>query len=72
MPDNTEFVSVKERLPEEPSYYRVRFADGTEDEKPFRARRSVRGFMTEKDVTHWREIRESEMTGAQYHKELID
>lgn len=52
------WVAVTERLPDVEDYYRVRFENGIEDEKPFRIRphKNIRGFMTEENVTHWRII----------------
>lgn len=43
--------------PMKEGYYDVKFEDGTEDEKPFRKREhlNIRGFMTTKKVTHWRD-----------------
>lgn len=57
-----EFISVQERLPELEGYYSVKFVDGTEDEKPFRIRphKNIYGFMTEKEVTHWKDVEETE------------
>jgi len=54
--DNKKWVSVIDALPTVEDYYEVKFEDGTEDEKPFRIRpkKNIRGFMTEKKVTHWR------------------
>lgn len=42
--------------PKKEGYYRVKFEDGSEDEKPFRIRpkRNIYGFMTELKVTHWK------------------
>jgi hypothetical protein len=42
--------------PKKEGYYRVRFDDGTEDQKPWRIRpsRNILGFMTERNVTHWK------------------
>lgn len=50
------WISVKEKLPNKFGYYKVKFEDGTEDEKPFRIRprQNIHGFMTEKKVTHWK------------------
>ncbi len=47
--------SVKDELPKKEGYYRVRFSNGEEDEKPFRIRpsKNIYGFMTEDEVTHW-------------------
>ena len=48
-------ISCKKEMPKEEGYYKVKFADGTTDQKPFRIRpnKNIRGFMTEKEVTHW-------------------
>lgn len=53
-----DWISVDERLPEIEGYYKVRFEDGTEDEKPFRIRPSkkIYGFMTMDKVTHWQPL----------------
>jgi len=68
------WIDVKEKLPEREGYFRVKFKNGSEDEKPFRIRpkKNIRGFMTLEEVTHWRHISQSDMTGAQYNSELID
>ncbi len=52
------WISIHDRLPKKEDYYRVKFTDGTEDEKPFRNRpnRNILGFMTENIVTHWAEL----------------
>lgn len=52
------WISVNDRLPETEAYYTVRFANGVEDEKPFRIRpaKNIHGFMTEETVTHWSEL----------------
>ena len=52
------WVLVSEKLPEKEGYYKVRFGDGTEDEKPFRIRpsKNIHGFMTENIVVAWKEI----------------
>lgn len=54
----TEWISVKDELPNVEGYYKVKFEDGTEDEKPFRIRpsRNIHGFMTENKVSHWRAL----------------
>lgn len=53
-----EWIPVTERLPKSEKYYKVRFKNGEEDEKPFRIRpnKNIFGFMTEEEVTHWAEI----------------
>lgn len=53
------WVKVTDKLPEKESYYKVRFENGVEDEKPFRIRpsKNIRGFMTEQKVTHWKPIK---------------
>jgi hypothetical protein len=40
----------------ETKYFKVKFEDGTEDEKPFRNRpsKNIFGFMSEKKVTHYK------------------
>lgn len=50
-----DWVSVDDELPTVESYYKVRLANGSEDQKPFRIRpkQNIRGFMTEDVVTHW-------------------
>lgn len=56
------WIDVKDRLPEVPvnsiKYFMVKFADGTEDEKPFRNRpsKNIHGFMALEHVTHWKPI----------------
>ena len=52
------WIDVKEAIPAIEGYYDVKFDDGTTDEKPFRIRlkRNVLGFMTEKNVTHWKQL----------------
>lgn len=52
------WISVKDRLPKTEGYYKVKFSDGTEDEKPFRIRpaKNIYGFMTEQKVTHWQPL----------------
>ena len=54
-----EWVSVEQALPKKEDYYLVKFTDKTIDEKPFRIRpkKNILGFMTEKKVTHWSEIK---------------
>ena len=51
------WISVVDQEPTEEKYYEVKFDDGSTDNKPFRIRpkQNIRGFMTEKNVTHWRE-----------------
>lgn len=51
------WIDCSEKLPDVEKYYAVKFEDGTTDEKPFRIRpkKQIRGFMTEANVTHWRE-----------------
>ena len=57
MTDETQWINVNDELPKEEGYYDVKYADGSEDSKPFRIRpnKNILGFMTEKDVTHWRQ-----------------
>lgn len=57
MSNNNNWVYVEDELPEYEGYYDVKYADGTEDSKPFRIRpaSSIFGFMTEKDVRYWRQ-----------------
>lgn len=52
------WINIHDRLPKKEDYYRVKFTDGSEDEKPFRNRpnRNILGFMTENIVTHWAEL----------------
>lgn len=52
------WISVKDRLPEKEGYCKVKFKDGTEDEKPFRIRphKNIHGFMTMNEVTHWQPL----------------
>ncbi len=54
----TDWINASDKLPETEGYYGVRFDDGSTDEKPFRIRpeKNIRGFMTEKNVTQWREL----------------
>lgn len=54
--EENSWISVKDKLPNKESYYDVKFDDGTEDQKPYRIRpkQNIKGFMTEKNVTHWR------------------
>ena len=49
------WISVTERLPTTEGYYKVKFENGEEDEKPFRIRpkKNILGFMTMDKVTHW-------------------
>lgn len=51
------WISVDTELPEVEGYYDVMFDTGFTDEKPFRIRphKNIHGFMTEENVTHWRE-----------------
>lgn len=50
------WISVKDRLPEEEGYYQVKFENGVEDEKPFRIRpsKNIYGFMTMEKVIEWK------------------
>jgi hypothetical protein len=54
-----EWISVKDRVPEVEvngvKYFKVKFEDGTIDEKPFRNRpsKNILGFMAEENITHW-------------------
>jgi hypothetical protein len=52
------WINIHDRLPKKEDYYRVKFTDGSEDEKPFRNRpnRNILGFMTENIVAHWAEL----------------
>ena len=45
--NNYYWIPVTERLPETENYYRVKFLNGDEDEKPFRIRpkKNILGFM---------------------------
>ena len=47
---------ISKQTPNKEGYYKVKFKDGSEDEKPFRIRpsKNIKGFMTEKEVTHWK------------------
>lgn len=47
---------LTEKQPKKEGYYKVKYEDGTEDEKPFRIRpkQNIKGFMTMTKVTHWR------------------
>jgi hypothetical protein len=49
------WINLNDEQPTEEGYYKVKFDDGTEDEKPWRIRpsKNILGFMTEKNVTHW-------------------
>jgi len=49
------WTSVEEKLPDTEGYYKVKFEDGSTDEKPFRIRpkQHIHGFMTMDNVTHW-------------------
>lgn len=50
------WINIEDKLPEKEGYYRVKFENGAEDEKPFRIRpkQNIRGFMTEKKVIQWK------------------
>jgi hypothetical protein len=52
-----DWIKCSNQLPQTEGYYRVRYDDGTEDQKPFRIRPSkgINGFMTEKNVVAWKE-----------------
>lgn len=51
----SEWIKVEERLPDTQGYYEVVFDDGTTDEKWFRIRGNIRGWMVEdKKVVKWR------------------
>lgn len=54
-----EWISVKDAWPRVEGYCRVKYEDGTEDQKPYRHRpgKGIRGFMSEKNVTHWKNLR---------------
>lgn len=56
--NNYYWIPVTERLPETENYYRVKFLNGDEDEKPFRIRpkKNILGFMVMDEVTHWAEL----------------
>jgi hypothetical protein len=56
------WIDVNDYLPEVEDYYKVKFKDGSEDEKPFRIRpkKNIYGFMTEKPITHWSIINDDE------------
>jgi hypothetical protein len=62
MPTTTgiEWISLKDILPQLEGYYDVKYLDGEEDSKPFRIRKDQAGFLTEKEVTHWREYTDSQ------------
>ncbi len=49
------WIDLSIERPNKENYYRVRFDDGTEDQKPYRIRpkQNIDGFMTERVVTHW-------------------
>jgi hypothetical protein len=49
-----EWIPALERSPEKEGYYAVKYADGSEDQKPYRIRGSVSGWLSEKVVTHWK------------------
>lgn len=51
-----EWKSVERELPDEEGYYGVTFDNGETDELRFRirSRKNIHGFMSERDVTHWR------------------
>lgn len=55
---DSKWIPVIESLPKKEAYYKVKFFDGLEDEKPFRIRprRNIHGFMSEKKITHWQEL----------------
>lgn len=56
---NTDWISVKDRLPKEQGYYRVKFSDGSEDEKWYRLRPNRSGFLYDFELltlTHWADI----------------
>lgn len=50
------WTKVTTKLPEKEGYYKVKFKDGNEDQKPFRIRpsKNIKGFMSEKDVVAWK------------------
>jgi len=52
------WINVNDKMPDTESYYKVKFDDGTEDEKYFRNRpqKNIYGFMSEKNVIEWRKI----------------
>lgn len=52
------WVDASIALPTNEGYYKVKFSDNSEDEKPFRIRhnKNIHGFMTEKNVTHWKTL----------------
>ncbi len=55
---NINWVDATISLPTTEGYYKVKFDDGTEDEKPFRIRpnQNIYGFMAEKNVIQWKEM----------------
>lgn len=59
----TVWIRIEDRLPNIENYYKVRFKNGDEDEKPFRIRpnQNIHGFMTMDEVTHWAEIISNEI-----------
>lgn len=50
------WIKLSEKHPIREGYYEVMYLDGTTDTKPFRIRprQNILGFMTQKNVTHWR------------------
>lgn len=54
------WISIKSSLPNveagKVKYFAVKFSDGTTDQLPYRNKphKKILGFMTEKEVTHWR------------------
>jgi hypothetical protein len=53
------WINFKTQQPTKEGYYEVMFEDKTIDEKPFRIRpnKNIFGFMTEREVICWREIK---------------
>lgn len=58
----TEWIPVTQSLPILEGYYKVKFEDGTIDEKPFRIRphKNIHGFMTLDKITHWAHLSQPE------------
>lgn len=50
------WTKVTAKLPEKEGYYKVKFKDGTEDQKFFRIKpiKNTKGFVCEKHVVSWK------------------